>query len=118
VAILETRAHQELGTTRRVRIEATVANVGWMPTATAYASEMLETAEPVKVELSLENADLVKGFSEHDLGVLPGARDDGPERKHLEWQVRIVDPSQPACAKVTVLSEKAGTVSEYVDLSR
>jgi hypothetical protein len=118
VVILETRAHQDPGTTGRVRIEATVANVGWMPTATAYAAEMIETAKPVKVELSLENADLVEGLSEHDLGVLPGARDDGPERKHVEWQVRIVDPSQPAGAKVTVISVKAGTVSEYVDLSR
>jgi murein tripeptide amidase MpaA len=118
VTLLETGANPDPGATGTMRIKATVANVGWMPTATAYAAEMIETAKPVKVELTLENAELVEGSSEHDLGVLPGAREVGPERKNVEWHVKIVDSSQPARAKVTVISEKAGTVSKHIDLSQ
>jgi hypothetical protein len=100
-----------------IHVEATVANVGWMPTATAYAAEVLEIAKPVQAFLALENAELVDGEMETELGVLPGARGEGPERKTLRWKVRVMDPSQPAGAKVTVVSEKAGTARKQVVLT-
>jgi hypothetical protein len=116
LAILETRAHTDPVAAETIHVEAVVANVGWMPTATAYATDVLERAKPVEVLLTLDNAELVEGLAETDLGILPGARDEGPERKNVEWRVRIVSPSQPAIAKVTAISEKAGTVSKRIDL--
>jgi hypothetical protein len=94
-----------------------VANVGWMPTATAYAAEVLGTAEPVRALLTLENAELVEGELETELGVLPGVRGGGPEIKTLRWRVCIIDPSQSAGAKVTAVSEKAGTARKQVVLT-
>jgi hypothetical protein len=115
--ILEVAARPEPGG-MVVEIEATVANVGWMPTATAYAAEILETAEPVRVLLALTNAERVEGLPDIELGVLPGAREQGPVRKTSRWRVRLVDASRAASAEVVVVSEKAGTVREQVDLKR
>jgi len=115
--ILEVAARPKPGGTA-VEIEATVANMGWMPTATAYATDILETAKPVRIFVSLTNAELVDGSPGIELGVLPGAREQGPIRKTSRWRVRIIDPSRAAGAEITVVSEKAGTVRTQVDLKR
>ncbi|MEE8584459.1 MAG: M14 family zinc carboxypeptidase, partial [Acidobacteriota bacterium] len=98
------------------RIQAQVANRGWMPTATAYAAEVLKTARPVQVSLILGNAVLAEGEAEVSLGVLPGAREEGPVARALEWQVRTLDPGKPAFAEITARSEKAGAVRVRLDL--
>jgi hypothetical protein len=61
------------------RIEASVANVGWIATATDQARKILGVAEPVRVSLELVNTELVSGDAVVSLGVLPGTR-GGPRR--------------------------------------
>ncbi len=100
-----------------IGIEATVANIGWMPTATEHASEVLKIAKPVRVELQLTNAELADGEAERALGVLPGAHDGPPEEFSVSWTVRVVDADRPASARIVVRSEKAGTVHRELALT-
>jgi Zinc carboxypeptidase len=101
-----------------LRVEASVANVGWMPTATAHARDALRIAKPVRVRIDLENATLVDGERTIDLGVLPGAHDAEPDARTVAWTVRVADPGLPAFATVVVTSEKAGTARERIRLTR
>ncbi|MFQ5670114.1 MAG: M14 family zinc carboxypeptidase [Acidobacteriota bacterium] len=100
------------------RIQAAVANLGWMPTATAYAAGVLGTAQPVTVHLSLIGARLIEGEPAVSLGILPGSREDGPDIQRLAWRVRILplpaggDPS----AEIVVASRKAGTIRRRLAL--
>lgn len=109
---LTTRADDDI-----IEIEATVANTGWMPTATAHATEVLGIARPVRVSLQLTNAELVDGQLEVDLGVLPGARETGPVAQTIRWRVKPLAPGKAARAVVTVRSEKAGTMRRALDLA-
>ena len=98
------------------RVEVSVANVGWMATATAHAAEVLGIAEPVRVRLELVNAESVSGDSVVSLGVLPGAQEGAPEVRAVGWTVRIRDGAQPARVTIVVESEKAGTVRRTLEL--
>jgi zinc carboxypeptidase len=98
------------------RVEASVANVGWMATATVHAVEELGIAKPVRVRLELVNAELVSGDPVVSLGVLPGARSGAPEARTVGWTVRTRDGAQPARATIVVESEKAGTVQRALEL--
>lgn len=98
------------------RVEARVANVGWMATATAHAVEELRTAKPVQVRIELTNADVVSGDEEVALGVFQGTRTGSIDAKAVGWSVRVRDTGQPASATLVVVSEKAGTVRETLDL--
>ncbi|MFQ5690885.1 MAG: M14 family metallopeptidase [Gemmatimonadota bacterium] len=102
---------------RTLEIRARVANLGWMPTATAYAATVLKTARPVRARLTLRGARLVQGEPTRNLGVLPGARGDGPTVLELVWRVRPEDPGRPAEAELVVSSEKAGTARKKVRLN-
>jgi hypothetical protein len=97
-------------------IEATVANVGWMATATDQAAEVLDIAQPVRVRLELTNAELVSGDRVISLGVLPGARGGAAEARGVAWTVRVLDETRPASATIVVVSEKAGTVRQTLEL--
>ena len=98
------------------RIEASVANVGWMATATDQATEVLDIAEPVRVRLELVNAELVSGEAVVSLGVLPGARGGAAEVRAIAWTVRVLDDAQAARATIVVESQKAGTVRRTLEL--
>lgn len=119
-------------------VKATVANVGWMPTATAHAEQVLESAKPVVARITLINAQLVdepdrgpdiatgprgRGLTmarfpgERSLGVLPGAREQGPSARPITWRVRVRDAAKPANAEIVVISEKAGTARRQVNLA-
>lgn len=98
-------------------LDVTIANVGWMATATAQASEVLGVAEPVRAWLELDNASLVGGREVISFGVLAGTRGGVPESHAASWSLRVDDASSPASATVVVSSEKAGTVRRTVQLS-
>ena len=51
-----------------------------------------------------------------DLGVLPGARENGPVEVPVQWVVKTVNPDKPAFAEITVTSEKAGRARRRIDL--
>lgn len=116
VAILDASATRAGGGSE-MRISATVANVGWMSTATAHATDTLRTAVPVRARLELENA-TVAGSPVVELGVLPGTRGGDRELKDVSWRVRVTDPAQPVRATIVVSSEKAGTVRRIVAVGR
>jgi len=99
-----------------VRLEARVANTGWMATATAHATEILRIAKPVTVRLELENARLVEGDAVTELGVLPGAHGEAPEARVVSWTLRPEDPGRAASATVIIESEKAGTYRRRVEI--
>lgn len=118
VALLDAGAEADEG---GLRVSASVANVGWMATATVHAAEVLRIAEPVVVKLDLVNAELLSDVESSDgsavsLGVLPGTRAGEVEARRVEWRVRIRDRSQPASAMIAVESEKAGTVRRTLEL--
>jgi hypothetical protein len=92
-----------------IRINASVANVGWMATATVQASEILGTAVPVLVNLELGNAQPV-GRAAIEIGVLPGTHGDAASSRELSWTVHAVDPNLPVEVTIMMSSEKAGTV--------
>jgi hypothetical protein len=98
------------------RVEASVANVGWMATATVHATEELDIAKPVRVWLELVNAELASGDPVVSLGVLPGTGGRAPDAHTVAWTVHINDSSRPARATLVVQSEKAGTVRWTLEL--
>ena len=100
-----------------IRVDAVVANVGWMATATVQAAQTLGTAKPVRVYLELENAEVVDGESIADLGVLPGTHGGSAEPREVSWSVRAVNPQRPVGVTVVVSSEKAGTVRQTLRVS-
>ena len=98
-------------------IEVTVANVGWMATATAHAVEELGIARPVRARLQLNNAELVSGDGVVDLGVLQGTRLGAAESRVATWSARVLDGERPASATIIIESEKAGTLRRTVTLT-
>ena len=100
-----------------IRVDATVANVGWMATATAHATDSLETAKPVRAYLELDNATIQGQESIIELGVLPGTRGGSPSTRNVSWTVRVSDDARPVSITLVVSSEKAGTVRRVVSLS-
>lgn len=100
-----------------IQVDATVANVGWMATATAHATESLKTAVSVRVYLELENATIQEATSVVELGVLPGTRGGNPDARNVSWTVRAADDARPVRITVVVSSEKAGTARRVVTVS-
>ncbi|MCP4712428.1 MAG: hypothetical protein GY869_27715 [Planctomycetes bacterium] len=100
-------------------VTATVANVGWMATATEHAEKVLGIAKPVTVELHLVNAELLDSYDQiHNLGVLPGARDAAPVEKTITWRINKQDSNKPALAEIVVTSEKAGIKRMKLELKQ
>ena len=127
VQIVEATAQPVGGDDVLFAIQASIANVGWMPTSTAHASEVLGIAEPVVVEITLTNATMPadipgrsqggRTFSSRSLGILPGARDDRPAKMNqLFWNAEIVDPSRPASVLIVVRSQKGGIARQRLEL--
>ncbi|MDA0329375.1 MAG: M14 family metallopeptidase [Gemmatimonadetes bacterium] len=114
VAVLDVEVSR---TAAGLAIGATVANVGWMATATVHATEGLGITKPVRATLELFNAELVTGEASVPLGVLPGRQDGRPTTRAVSWTVRILDGDVPARAVIEVWSEKAGTVRRTLELS-
>ena len=99
-------------------IRVAVTNTGWMPTATAYAREILEIAKPVTISVTLANAELEEDqASQHSLGTLPGARDRQPRETEVSWRVRVTDTTAAANVSIEAWSEKAGVARISCELS-
>ena len=127
VSIVEATALLVSGADGLFAIQASVTNVGWMPTATAHAIKVLGTAVPVVAEISLTNAVMpaaVPGrrpggqtFGREVLGHMAGSRDGQPAKMNqLFWNAEIVDASQPASAEIVVRSQKAGVARMTLQL--
>jgi len=127
VAIVEATAQPVGGDATLFAIQASIANVGWMPTSTAHADSVLGIAEPVVVEITLTNAEMpadIPGrtqggqtFQRISLGVLPGARADRPAKMNqMFWNAEVIDPDRPASALIVVRSQKGGTVRQRLEL--
>ncbi len=101
-----------------LRVEASVANVGWMATATVHAAEELGIAQPVRATLELVNAELISGEPTVSLGVPPGTRGGGIDPRSVAWTVRVLDETQQAHATIVVESEKAGTIRRTLEVPR
>jgi len=97
-----------------IRINATVANVGWMATSTTHATETLKTAKPVRAYLELDNATIQEQEAIIELGVLPGTRGGSPDTRDISWTVRVADAARPMHITVVLSSEKAGTARRVV----
>ncbi|GMR14200.1 MAG: M14 family metallopeptidase [Gemmatimonadota bacterium] len=115
VAVLEAMA-ERVEPNGRFRVTAKVGNTGWLATATVQAIEVLEIAKPVRVNLTLTNAELVEGEAVRSLGALPGTHGGPVVERSLEWSVRVFDARRPASAEITIWSEKAGTARRVVRL--
>ena len=117
VTITDAQAKAVPGQQGLFKVMAHVVNLGWMPTATEYAAKVLRIAKPVIARVILENAELVNSTDLLRLGVLPGKREGNQKEVFpIHWQVKIVNPDEPAFAKIEVSSEKAGVTRQRVEL--
>jgi len=118
VAISDVQVSEVIGEVELIDVKAHVVNMGWMPTATEYAAQVLKTAKPVVARLILENAELIESDEVLTLGILPGNRGDKKgQASALQWRVRIFNPEKPAFAWIEVSSEKAGIARQRIELS-
>lgn len=99
-----------------VKVTAEIRNRGFLPTNVTEHAIHNKTAQPVKVFLDLEGAQLTSGSLVTELGHLEGntPRSESPVKK-LEWIVRK-EGSGTAAAEVTVVSEKGGTAKRDLSL--
>jgi hypothetical protein len=97
-------------------IDVTVANVGWMATATEHATNVLAIAEPVRMWLEPDDRSAVVGPGVASLGVLPGTRGGPPAPRTATLSVRTAGGLAPARVTVVVASEKAGTARRVVEV--
>jgi len=127
VAIIEAAVMPLAGAEGLVTVQASIGNVGFLPTATAHAADELGTAEPVVVEVSVEGATFLADVpgrtragetsQRQSVGVLRGTGATGhPKLHHFLWNVELDDPARPARAEIVVRSQKAGVARRTVDL--
>jgi hypothetical protein len=109
------------------KIEAEVANMGFLPTYLSQAALTAKRDYPIIVELALENAELVTGAGRAVIGHLEGNAPRSPgyflfsggtpplPSKRLEWVVRVKTGGAP---RVTVAASaaKAGRDARTVEL--
>ncbi|MDH5715457.1 MAG: M14 family metallopeptidase, partial [Candidatus Aminicenantes bacterium] len=109
-----------------IRVTATVENEGFLPTNVTEKALQNKLAKPLVVKLELEEAELLCGDAKTEIGHikgnsppaatmfgLPGGAAPQNE-KTVQWLVRV--KGSGASAKITVISQKAGTASTQVSL--
>ena len=102
------------------RVEAGVANTGWLPTTVTDRAARSSMVQPVLVELAFgEGAEIVDGPNRRRLGQLAGrsgyrldggSRNDGtPDRALAVWTVRVSGDAFPDDVVVSAAHQRAGT---------
>jgi hypothetical protein len=94
------------------KIEAEIANKGYLPTNVTQQAVLNRTAKTVKTSLKLTGAELIMGEETIDLGHLRGNMTEG---ETLEWMVKATGQSSPK-AVITTVSEKGGTTRKSITL--
>ena len=105
------------------KVVATVENEGFLPTNITQKAIENKIAKPVVVKIELEKAELLGGEENVEIGHLggnapdprPARESDGAARKNqktIEWVIRSVGDG--ASARITAISQKAGTDSRKV----
>ena len=98
------------------RIAVAVRNDGYLPTQVTEQAVKMGKARPIEARIELDDgAELLLGQAREELGQLDGYGADtwrgdgvsGRQRRKVEWVIRCAGP--PA-ARITVRSERAGTV--------
>jgi hypothetical protein len=101
-----------------VRLEVNVMNDGFLPTYVTRKAVDNGLAKPIRAELTLSGAELLAGESIEVVGHLKGTNPKvysyGDSETTVKWVVRRQDEN--AKAEVTIVSQKAGTVSKEVTL--
>jgi hypothetical protein len=108
------------------RLKVTVENEGFLPTNVTQKAIQNKVAKPVTVKVELDKAELLTGKEETEVGHIKGLSPLGADtsgrrvtpvenKKTVEFLVRA--QSGDATAKITAISEKAGTKTKEVNLA-
>lgn len=108
-----------------VRLKVTIENEGFLPTNVTQKAIQNKVAKPVMVKLELDNAEIMTGSAETDIGHIKGLSPLGVDttgrratpvenKKSAAFVIRIKGGN--ATAKITAISEKAGTKTKEVNL--
>ncbi len=109
------------------RLKVTVENEGFLPTNVTQKAILNKVAKPVRVKLELEKAESLMGNGETEIGHIKGLSPLGVDTtgrratplentKTVEFLVRANGAG--AKAKIIAISEKAGTKTKKVDLTK
>jgi hypothetical protein len=109
-----------------VRLKVTVENEGFLPTNVTQKAIDNSVAKPVRLKLELTNAELMRGKPEIDIGHIKGLSPLGVDttgrratpvenKKTVAFVIRAQGGN--AAAKITAISEKAGTKTKEVQLA-
>ena len=98
------------------KLTIAVVNEGYLPTNISKRAIEGKFASPVRVQIDLQNAELISGKPRTELGHLTGRRDGdlAKSKAEIEYTVRITGPNPKA--KIIVLSEKGGKSTKELDL--
>jgi hypothetical protein len=100
------------------KIKVNVQNRGSLPTYVTKQALIGEVAKTVKAKISLTDAELISGGKIVDLGHLEGKSSrGGTQSQKVEWVVKAKGSGKPA-ALIQVVSEKGGTVTKKIDLTK
>jgi hypothetical protein len=104
---------------RVVNLSAEIQNIGYLPTNITQRAIDANLYQPVRAILELENAELISGKSRTDLGHIVGSRDSNDSstdsKRHLVYSIKLNGPN--AKAKLTIKSDKGGTISKEINLN-
>jgi len=102
-----------------VRLNAEIQNIGYLPTNITERALEANLNQPVRALLKLENAELISGESRADLSHITGTRDSedssSNSKRKISYAIKLTGPN--ASAKLTIQSDKGGTVSKTIELN-
>lgn len=104
-----TNLQTEALTKKLVRVKANIENIGALPTYVTKQALIADVAQPVRVQIDVENATLISGTAELELGHLEGRGADAAERsRSVEWVVQLENDELDPAAVITAISQKGG----------
>jgi hypothetical protein len=101
-----------------VKITADIQNKGFLPTNVTQQAIRNQKAKTVKVMITLTGAEMVMGKEKVDLGHLRGHTSLNPSPVQIvEWMVKTTGQGTPT-ATIKVVSEKGGTHTKELKITR